>query len=422
MRVLVIGSGGREHAILWKLAQSPREPELFAAPGNAGTGAIAENLPVGVDDIDGLASAGHRLGIDLTIVGPEGPLAAGLVDRFRAEDLRVFGPTQAAARIEGSKSFAKQIMRDAGVPTAAFETFDDPAAARAYVRAHGAPVVVKADGLAAGKGVVVAQTVEEALAAVDAAMVERAFGDAGARVVIEDCLAGQEVSVFCFSDGERATPLAAACDYKRAFDGDRGPNTGGVGGYSPPPWWDAALEERIRETCIEPVIRELAAQGAPFTGVLYGGLMLTETGPSVIEFNARLGDPEAQLILPRLQNDLLDVIDAALDGGLDRLVMRWSGEQTVCVVLASAGYPGAYETGTFIPARGLAAAAERAIVFHAGTAMRDGEVITSGGRVFAVVGRADGMAEARRRAYGGAGAIGFEGKQTRSDIAAFAEA
>lgn len=422
MRVLVIGSGGREHAILWKLAQSPREPELFAAPGNAGTGAIAENLPVGVDDIDGLASAGHRLGIDLTIVGPEGPLAAGLVDRFRAEDLRVFGPTQAAARIEGSKSFAKQIMRDAGVPTAAFETFDDPAAARAYVRAHGAPVVVKADGLAAGKGVVVARTVEEALAAVDAAMVERAFGDAGARVVIEDCLAGQEVSVFCFSDGERATPLAAACDYKRAFDGDRGPNTGGVGGYSPPPWWDAALEERIRETCIEPVIRELAAQGAPFTGVLYGGLMLTETGPSVIEFNARLGDPEAQLILPRLQNDLLDVIDAALDGGLDRLVMRWSGEQTVCVVLASAGYPGAYETGTFIPARGLAAAAERAIVFHAGTAMRDGEVITSGGRVFAVVGRADGMAEARRRAYGGAGAIGFEGKQTRSDIAAFAEA
>ena len=422
MRVLVIGSGGREHAILWKLAQSPREPELFAAPGNAGTGAIAENLPVGVDDIDGLASAGHRLGIDLTIVGPEGPLAAGLVDRFRAEDLRVFGPTQAAARIEGSKSFAKQIMRDAGVPTAAFETFDDPAAARAYVRAHGAPVVVKADGLAAGKGVVVARTVEEALAAVDAAMVERAFGDAGARVVIEDCLAGQEVSVFCFSDGERATPLAAACDYKRAFDGDRGPNTGGVGGYSPPPWWDAALEERIRKTCIEPVIRELAAQGAPFTGVLYGGLMLTETGPSVIEFNARLGDPEAQLILPRLQNDLLDVIDAALDGGLDRLVMRWSGEQTVCVVLASAGYPGAYETGTFIPARGLAAAAERAIVFHAGTAMRDGEVITSGGRVFAVVGRADGMAEARRRAYGGAGAIGFEGKQTRSDIAAFAEA
>ncbi len=422
MRVLVIGSGGREHAILWKLAQSPREPELFAAPGNAGTGAIAENLPVGVDDIDGLASAAHRLGIDLTVVGPEGPLAAGLVDRFRAEELRVFGPTQAAARIEGSKSFAKQIMRDAGVPTAAFETFDDPTAARAYVRAHGAPVVVKADGLAAGKGVVVAQTVDEALAAVDAAMVERAFGDAGTSVVIEDCLTGQEVSVFCFSDGERATPLAAACDYKRAFDGDRGPNTGGVGGYSPPPWWDAALEEHIRETCIEPVIRELAAQGAPFTGVLYGGLMLTETGPSVIEFNARLGDPEAQLILPRLQNDLLDVIDAALDGGLDRLVMRWSEEQTVCVVLASAGYPGAYETGTFIPARGLAAAAERAIVFHAGTAMRDGEVIASGGRVFAVVGRADGMAEARRRAYEGAGAIGFEGKQTRSDIAAFAEA
>ena len=291
----------------------------------------------------------------------------------------MFGPTQAAARIEGSKSFAKQIMRGAGVPTAAFETFDDPAAARAYVRAHGAPVVVKADGLAAGKGVVVAQTVDEALAAVDAAMVDRTFGDAGARLVIEECLTGQEVSVFCFSDGARVTPLAAACDYKRAFDGDFGPNTGGVGGYSPPPWWDAALEERIRLTCIEPVIRELAAQGAPFTGVLYGGLMLTDDGPSVIEFNARLGDPEGQLILPRLQNDLLDVIDAALDGGLDRLDMRWSDEQTVCVVLASAGYPGAYETEALRPARGLAAAAEHARVFHAGTSIRDGEVVASGG-------------------------------------------
>ena len=418
MRVLVIGSGGREHAILWKLAQSRRRPELFAAPGNAGTSALARNLPVGVGDLDGLVSAARELSIDLTIVGPEAPLVAGLVDCFRTEDLRVFGPTQAAARIEGSKSFAKQIMRDAGVPTAAFETFDDPAAARAYVRAHGAPVVVKADGLAAGKGVVVAQTVKEALAAVDAAMVERTFGDAGARIVIEERLTGQEVSVFCFSDGARVTLLAAACDYKRAFDGDRGPNTGGIGGYSPPPWWDAALEERIRLRCIEPVIRELAAQDAPFTGVLYGGLMLTADGPSVIEFNARLGDPEAQLILPRLQNDLFDVIDAALDGGLDGLDMRWSDEQTVCVVLASAGYPGAYETGK--PTRGLGAAAERAVVFHAGTAELGGEVVTGGGRVFAVVGCAGEMAEARRRAYEGAGAIEFDGKQARSDIAAFA--
>ncbi len=418
MRALVVGAGAREHAILWKLAQSPRRPELFAAPGNAGTAAVAVNLPIGAEEIDGLAAAARDYGVDLTIVGPEAPLAAGIVDRFRLEGLRIFGPTQAAAQIESSKAFAKQAMRAAGAPTAPFETFDDPAAASAYIRAHGAPVVVKADGLAAGKGVVVARTLEEALAAVDAAMVARAFGEAGARVVVEDCLVGQEISVFCFTDGVNVTRLAAACDYKRAFDGDRGPNTGGVGGYSPPPWWGAALEERIRRTCIEPVIRELAAQGAPFTGVLYGGLMLTDDGPSVIEFNARLGDPEAELILPRLQNDLFDVIDAALDGGLDRTDLRWSDDSTVGVVLASQGYPGGYETGK--PARGLKDAAERGIVFHAGTAERDGEVVTNGGRVFTVVGQAASLPEARRRAYASAEAIRFEGKQVRSDIASFA--
>ncbi len=418
MRVLVVGGGAREHAILWKLAQSARRPELFAAPGNAGAESVAVNLPLAADDVDGLASAARERVIDLTIVGPEAPLAAGIVDRFRAEGLRVFGPTQAAARIESSKSFAKELMRAAGVRTAAFEAFDDAAEARSYVRARGAPIVVKADGLAAGKGVVVARTVEDALGAVDAAMVEGAFGEAGARVVIEDCLAGQEVSVFCFCDGAHVTRLAAACDYKRAFDGDAGPNTGGVGGYSPPPWWDAGLEERIRRTCVEPVVRELAARGSPFTGVLYGGLMLTDEGPSVIEFNARLGDPEAELILPRLESDLLDVADAALDGGLDRLDIRWSDECAVCVVLASEGYPGGYETGK--PVAGLAAAGERGLVFHAGTARRDGRVATNGGRVFAVVGRGESMGEARRRAYASAEAIAFEGKQARSDIAAFA--
>ncbi len=418
MRVLVIGGGAREHAILWKLAQSPRRPELFAAPGNAGSAQLAVNLPVRIDDLDALVAAVREHGIDLTIVGPEAPLVAGVVDRFEAEGLRVFGPRQAAARIEGSKSFSKQTMRAAGVPTAAFEVFDDPAEARAYVRSHGAPIVVKADGLAAGKGVVVAQTVEEALAAVDDAMVEGAFGASGARVVLEDCLVGQEVSVFCLTDGVNVTPLVAACDYKRAFDGDLGPNTGGIGGYSPPPWWNEELEERIRLTCIEPVICELAAQGAPFSGALYGGLMLTPEGPSVIEFNARLGDPEAQLILPRLENDLLDVIDAVLDGGLDRLDLRWSDEQTVCVVLASGGYPGDYEIGK--PVHGLGAEDESGVVFHAGTAERDGATVTNGGRVLAVVGRAATMAEARRRAYEAASAIEFEGKQLRSDIAAFA--
>ena len=419
MRVLVIGSGAREHAIIWKLAQSPRRPELFAAPGNAGSAQLAVNLPLRVDDFDALVAAVREHGIDLTVVGPEAPLVAGVVDRFEAEGLRIFGPTQAAARIEGSKSFSKQTMRAAGAPTAAFEVFDDPAEARAYVQSHGAHIVVKADGLAAGKGVVVAQTVEEALAAVDDAMVGRVFGAAGARVVLEDCLVGQEVSVFCFTDGVNITPLVAACDYKRVFDGDLGPNTGGIGGYSPPPWWNAELEERIRLTCIEPVIRELAAEGAPFSGALYGGLMLTADGPSIIEFNARLGDPEAQLILLRLENDLLDVIDAVLDGGLDRLDLRWSDEQTVCVVLASGGYPGDYEIGK--PVHGLGAEDESRVVFHAGTAERDGATVTNGGRVLAVIGRAATMTEARRRAYEAASAIDFEGKQFRSDIAAFAE-
>ena len=298
MRVLVVGSGAREHAILWKLAQSPRNPGLFAAPGNAGTASVATNLPVAVTDLDGLVAAAREHGIDLTIVGPELPLTVGIVDRFRQEGLRIFGPTQAAARIEGSKSFARGIMRDAGAPTPAFEVFDDADAAQEYVRSQGVPIVVKADGLAAGKGVVVAQSVDEALEAVSDAMVDRAFGASGERVVIEQCLTGQELSVFCFTDGAYVTPLVPACDYKRVFDGDRGPNTGGMGGYSPPPWWDAAMEQRIRETCIEPVIREMVHQGSPFTGVLYGGLMLTGDGPFIIEFNARLGDPEAQLILP----------------------------------------------------------------------------------------------------------------------------
>lgn len=423
MRVLVVGGGAREHAILWKLAQSPRRPRLFAAPGNAGTAALAENLSIAADDVDALAAAARDHAVDLTIVGPETPLVLGIADRFRAEGLRLFGPTAAAARIEGSKSFAKQLMRDAGVPTAPFAVFDDAAEARAYVRSRGAPIVVKADGLAAGKGVVVAQTQDEALAAVNAAMTDSAFGEAGRCVVIEDCLTGQEVSVFCFTDGAHATPLAAACDYKRVFDGDRGPNTGGMGGYSPPPWWDAALERRIRETCIEPVIRQLARQGAPYIGALYGGLMLTDDGPAVIEFNARLGDPEAELILPRLETDLLDVVDAALDGGLPALDLRWSADCAVGVVLASGGYPGPYETG--FPVAGLREAAESALVFHAGTAAREGTksagaVVSAGGRVLTLVSCAPTMDGARAKAYAAANAADFPGKQFRSDVAAFA--
>ena len=417
MKVLVVGSGAREHAILWKLAQSPRSPELFAAPGNAGAAAIATNVPAAINDLDALAAAAREHAIDLTIVGPELPLTVGIVDRFHQEGLRIFGPTQAAARIEGSKSFARGVMTGAGAPTPAFAVFDDADEARRYVLAHGAPVVVKADGLASGKGVVVAETVDEAVRAVR--MMHRAFGASGKRLVIEQCLVGQEISVFCFTDGEHVTPLVAACDYKRAFDGDEGPNTGGMGGYSPPPWWDAAMERQIRETCIEPVIREMARQGSPFTGILYGGLMLTDDGPVIIEFNARLGDPEAQLILPRLENDLLDVVEAALDGALPSLDLRWSDECTVGVVLAPGGYPGLHETGKRI--EGLADAERDALVFHAGTAPAGGGgSATSGGRTLALVGRGATMADARARAYAAADAVTFEGKHHRTDIASFA--
>ena len=423
MRVLVIGGGGREHAIVWKLAQSPDNPELFAAPGNAGTAQLATNLDVRADDVEGMLAAVRANAIDLTVVGPEGPLAAGLVDRFRVEGLRVFGPTQAAARIESSKSFAKQTMADAGVPTAAFAVFDDREDAVAHVRKlgmlrPGASIVVKADGLAAGKGVVVAATLDEALAAVDDAMDGGRFGEAGARVVIEECLIGQEVSVFCFTDGKQVTPLVAACDYKRVLDGDRGPNTGGMGGYSPPPWWDAALERRIRETCVEPVVRALAAAGSPYTGVLYCGLMLTDDGPRVIEFNARFGDPEAQLVLPRLENDLLDVIDAVLDERLGDLDLRWSDEAVVAVVLASVGYPGSYETG--VPIAGLDGLPGGALVFHAATALDGGRLVTSGGRVLTAVGRGATIADARRTAYAAVDRIDFAGKYHRGDIASFA--
>ena len=423
MRVLVIGGGGREHAIVWKLAQSPRNPELFAAPGNAGTAQLATNLDVRADDVEGMLAAVRANAIDLTVVGPEGPLAAGLVDRFRTEGLRVFGPTQAATRIESSKSFAKRTMADAGVPTAAFAVFDDREDAVAHLRKlsmlrPGSSVVVKADGLAAGKGVVVAATLDEALAAVEDAMDGGRFGEAGARVVIEECLIGQEVSVFCFTDGKQVTPLVAACDYKRVLDGDRGPNTGGMGGYSPPPWWDAALERRIRETCVEPVVRALAAAGSPYTGLLYGGLMLTDDGPRVIEFNARFGDPEAQLVLPRLENDLLDVIDAVLDERLGDLDLRWSDEAVVAVVLASAGYPGSYETG--VPIAGLDGLPGGALVFHAATALDGGRLVTSGGRVLTAVGRGATIADARRTAYAAVDRIDFAGKYHRGDIAAFA--
>jgi phosphoribosylamine--glycine ligase len=418
MRVLVIGGGAREHALVWKLAASASAPELFAAPGNAGTAMLATNIPVGADDVEGLLRAAHTNAIDLTVVGPEGPLVAGVVDRFREAGLRIFGPTKSAAMIEGSKAFAKRIMREAGAPTAAFETFTDPEDARRYVREHGVPIVVKADGLAAGKGVVVAQTIDEALSAIDEMMVGKSLGDAGAKVVIEECLTGQEVSVFCFTDGKSVTRLVAACDYKRIHDGDRGPNTGGMGGYSPPPWWTDDLERTIRERCIAPVLARLAEVGIPYTGVLFGGLMLTDDGPQVIEFNARLGDPEAQLVLTRLENDFVDVVAAVVDGAVSALDIRTSDRCAVGVVLASEGYPGSYATGKSIA--GLGALPSGSLAFLAGVAGSSTVPVTSGGRVLTVVGSGATLAEARDLAYEGASQVSFEGEYHRTDIAAFA--
>ena len=377
-------------------------------------------LPVPADDVPALLEAVRDHGIDLTIVGPEAPLVAGVVDRFRAEGLAIFGPTQAAARIESSKAFAKELMAKAGVPTAAFRVFDDHAAAADYVRSHGAPIVVKADGLAAGKGVVVAETVDEALEALDAMMVRRAFGEAGSRVVLEECLLGQEVSVFCFTDGTLVSSLVAACDYKRVGDGDTGPNTGGMGGYSPPPFWTPELAERIRDEVMVPTVRALAEAGTPYTGVLYGGVVLTGDGPKALEFNARFGDPEAQLVLSRLENDLLDVVEAVVSGDFAALELHWTADACVGVVVASAGYPGAYETGKAVV--GLDALPDDVVAFQAGTAAKEGATVTSGGRVLTVVGRGSDLASARQRAYAGVAAVHFDGAFHRGDIAGFAVA
>ncbi|MBI4337296.1 MAG: phosphoribosylamine--glycine ligase [Chloroflexi bacterium] len=416
MNILVVGSGAREHAIAWKLRQSPQVGQLYVAPGNAGTAAIATNLDVPATHIEKLAEAARSHHVDLTVVGPEAPLAAGIVDRFRAQGLPVFGPTQAAARIESSKVFAKELMRKHGIPTAEARVFSSYDEAKRYVQAAPLPLVVKADGLAAGKGVTVCQDHQQALKSLHDAMVARVFGAAGDRVLVEECLAGREVSIFAFTDGIHLSPLVAACDYKRLLDGDRGPNTGGMGSYSPPEFWTDPLSAEVRRAIMEPTVRAMAAEGCPYQGVLYAGLMLTPQGPKVLEFNCRLGDPETQAVLPRLRSDLLGVILSVVNGGLQNAAVEWRQDACVGVVLASGGYPGEYRRG--LPIRGLEGVDSDILAFHAGTRSDPAlGVITDGGRVLTLAALGSSLKDARHRVYANIGRVHFDGVQYRHDIA-----
>ena len=417
MNVLVVGNGAREHAIAWKLSQSPSVGRLYVAPGNAGTHFIATNVPIGAEDIAALIDFASNNAIDLTVVGPEAPLAAGIVDSFIASGLPAFGPTQAAARIEGSKSFAKTLMADCLIPTAASETFTDFERASTYLDACSIPIVVKADGLAAGKGVTVALTREQAQSAIRDSMLDKAFGDAGDCVVIEEFMQGQEVSVFAFVDGEYVSPMVAACDYKRVGDGDTGPNTGGMGSFSPPlpQYWNADIEALVRASIMEPVTKGLADIGCPYRGILYLGMMHTDDGPKVVEFNCRLGDPETQVILPRLKSDLAEILLATARGELQDAQIEWDDRACVGVVAASGGYPAAYTTG--YPIDGIKETDYDAIVFHAGTALQGDEIVTDGGRVLTVSALADTHEQARAKAYDGIRRIGFKDGFYRTDIA-----
>ena len=418
MNILVVGSGGREHALAWKLAAEPGVSSVLCAPGNPGIADVARTLPIDVTDIDGLLEAARRERVGLTVVGPELPLDRGIVDAFSSQGLLIFGPAQAAARLECSKVFAKEFMARHGIPTARYRVCRSAAEARGAVAAGelGFPVVVKADGLAAGKGVVVAADRAEADLAIAAAMEERQFGDAGQRIVLEECLTGPEVSFFALCDGVRALPLGSAQDHKRIFDDDRGPNTGGMGAFAPSPRVDAALEAQIMREIVEPVVRGMRAEGHEYRGFLYAGLMLTCEGPRVIEFNVRFGDPEAQVVVPMIAGELAPVLRAAAAGRLDAMRLPLRPEKHVGVVLASPGYPGAVQTGAPIAGLDDARSAEGVLVFHAGTRQSGGAVVTAGGRVLTVVGRGATYEDAIARAYGAVSRISFEGMQYRRDI------
>lgn len=416
MRIMVIGNGAREHTIVWKIKQSPEANAIFVAPGNAGTAAIAKNLDISVTDLGALAKAAQDHHIDLTVVGPEAPLADGIVDFFQSRHLRIFGPSKAAAQIESSKVFSKNLMQKYGIPCARGKVFSSYSQAQDYVKQQEPPIVIKADGLAAGKGVTVAVSKQQALEALSEVMEKKTLGDAGNKVIVEECLTGKEVSLLAFTDGETVRSMVPACDYKRIFDDDRGPNTGGMGAYSPPGFFNQAMVTEVQRTILEPAIRAMAKEGIPYRGILYAGLMVTADGIKVLEFNARFGDPETQVMLPRLKTDLVKIMLAIVEGRLDETTIDWSPDPCVGVVMASGGYPGKYQTG--FPITGLDRLDKDIMVFHAGTTLSKGNIVTNGGRVLTIAANGKTLSEARSRVYANISRVHFEGCHYRKDIAA----
>ncbi len=417
MKVLIIGSGGREHAIAWKVAQNPQVEKIYCAPGNGGIGQVAECVPIGAMEFDKLAAFAKEREIDLTIVGMDDPLVGGVVDVFEKEGLRVFGPRKNAAILEGSKAFSKDLMKKYNIPTAAYENFDNPEEAIAYLKEKAEfPIVLKADGLALGKGVLICNTLEEAEEGVKTIMLDKKFGSAGNTLVIEEFMTGREVSVLSFVDGKTIKTMTSAQDHKRAKDGDQGLNTGGMGTFSPSPFYTKEIDEFCQKNIYQPTVDAMAAEGREFKGIIFFGLMLTEKGPKVLEYNARFGDPEAQVVIPRMKNDMVEVCQACIDGTLDQINLEFEDNAAVCVVLASDGYPVSYEKG--FPIEGLESfeGKEGYYVFHAGTALKDGKIVTSGGRVLGVTAKGADLKEARKNAYAATEWIQFENKYMRHDI------
>jgi len=417
MKILVIGSGGREHSLVWKISQCPKVTQLFCAPGSSAIGDLAECVGIGPEEIGKLADFAEKQKIDLTVVGPELPLTLGISDLFESRGLRIFGPNRAAARLEGSKAFAKEILQQNKIPTASFGTFTDAAAARKYLAQQKPPYVIKADGLAGGKGVVVCLDVNEAMAASDSILIQKSLGEAGEKVVIEEFLEGEEASFMVLSDGDHILPLASSQDHKRVFDNDKGPNTGGMGAYSPPPVLTSTMHQRVLDEILKPLLVGLNNKGIRYRGVIYVGLMITESGPKVLEFNARFGDPECQPIMMRLQSDLVPLLEATIDGKLNQLQPQWYEDPAVCVVLCARGYPGPYDKGHEIRGLDKLSHWDRGFVFHAGTAKENGRWITSGGRVLGVTARGSDIGSAVKNAYSAVSEIAWDGMHYRKDIA-----